>query len=420
MHTIHGFADSNCPTKGITQMNYGYYAKDENDSLLFLQYGVVARKVKNKDGSVEEVPMEGTNNAAEYYAMIQLHEHVCRWAAEQSIPLKDIQLFLYTDSKLLFNQVSDQWKVKGDNLKPLHAKMKTLKATLDYTLNWIERENNALANNLAADEVARDAFNTVEMKENLYRIGEHMQYKPTAVSFPEYEFARTYLSSRLPALKKDLTDELALDDPNPGNTTIILNDMIKEAALVESRIAKPTQEALQIDSRHHEGVKLHQKAGELASNAVLLLEPQYRAAFNGTFISLITSFRKADRDLTAEDLAGLARKSIAHDVKDPQAWLRNYARINNPAHYGEPNALQDGRPEDAGPIQRAFADLNETLRFFLVLAQKEDMDALKNEVTYYFAKLYTDRKVIETVTPDREPFGFTGTFEANSVWEDEK
>ena len=336
MKIIHGFGDSNCPTKGITQMNYGYYAKDELDNVILLEYGVVGRKVKTKDDTYEEVPMEGTNNAAEYYAMIQLHEHVCRWAEEQGIALTEIQLYLYTDSKLLYNQVTGQWKVKGDNLKPLHQRMLTLKKQLDYTLNWIERENNALANNLAADEVARDSFNKVEMKENIYRIGDHMHYKPTAVSFPKYEFARTYLASQLPQLKEELVDLISLDDPDPDVVRSCIKRMIREAHTVEARIAKPSEECLNINSKKREGVALHQKAGELASAAVLLLDPQYRAAFNGTFISLITSFRKANRELTSEELASLAKKSISMNEKDPQEWLRNYARINNPAHYGDP------------------------------------------------------------------------------------
>jgi ribonuclease HI len=415
---IHGFSDSNCPTKGLSKMHFGYYAKDDKENLLFLEHGVVSHVTTHDDGTEIKDPIIGTNNAAEYYSMIMLHEHVCRWAEQNSVKPENIKLYLYTDSRLMYNQVVGKWRVKNDNLKPLYVKMQRIKQLLPYEINWIEREENNLANNLAADEVARDTFNKMEMKDNIYRIQKHAAIKQCATSFPDYEFVRSYLFTGLPEVKAQLEEAIQESDINPATVRACLTRFRQEVGKIEERILIPQEEISRNSRRKIDGgVEKHKQAGLLASEAVMFLEPKHRAMFNGTFISLITSFRKAHRDVTPELLASMAKDSIARDTENPQQWLKNLARLWNPIN--------------AEYVGKAVERLKDSINFFDDLVVQGDFDGLRNELQYFFTSLFTDRmegleilKAAEGIVEGEEAseenrsavMDFTDTFEDKSVF----
>ena len=83
-----------------------------------------------------------TNNVAEYAALIRGLE----MALEHAVT--DIECF--TDSQLIANQVTGEWKIKQDHLRPLAVRAQSLmnrfgSASIDY----VPREMNADADKLA-------------------------------------------------------------------------------------------------------------------------------------------------------------------------------------------------------------------------------------------------------------------------------
>ncbi|RJQ33279.1 MAG: reverse transcriptase-like protein [Actinobacteria bacterium] len=84
---------------------------------------------------------EKTNNEAEYLALIYGLE-------EASKHTKKLKVF--SDSLLLVSQIKGDFKIKKDNLKTLHARVKELTKLFDYfTISHTYRENNKKADKMA-------------------------------------------------------------------------------------------------------------------------------------------------------------------------------------------------------------------------------------------------------------------------------
>lgn len=74
---------------------------------------------------------QGTNNEMEYEALIQaLSDDRSEGAT------------VYTDSELVVGQVTQGWKVKADNLRPLIAQARTLLKKRRASLVWVRRDQN--------------------------------------------------------------------------------------------------------------------------------------------------------------------------------------------------------------------------------------------------------------------------------------
>lgn len=83
-----------------------------------------------------------TNNEAEYYALLR---------AMTLVPKND-EVLIYSDSKLVVNQVNGKWKAKEARLNRLKEKaQELLKQFTKVTLKWVPRTQNKLANKLAQD-----------------------------------------------------------------------------------------------------------------------------------------------------------------------------------------------------------------------------------------------------------------------------
>ena len=85
---------------------------------------------------------EGTNNIAEYSALI------C--ALQEALILKAKKLTVFTDSELVFRQVTGSYKIKNDKLKFLCDQVQILMQGFDHVgLNHVRREKNKEADSLA-------------------------------------------------------------------------------------------------------------------------------------------------------------------------------------------------------------------------------------------------------------------------------
>lgn len=93
-----------------------------------------------------------TNNEAEYQALIAGLE----LAIEQGVT----ELEVLIDSQLVVSQVSGDWKIRKEHLRPLAVKARALLNRFDRaTLSHVEREKNA-----EADRLANQAMDAAELE----------------------------------------------------------------------------------------------------------------------------------------------------------------------------------------------------------------------------------------------------------------
>lgn len=92
---------------------------------------------------------ELTNNQAEYQALL-----LALKALSLQDKLKQIQLQIFSDSELLVRQLKGEYKVKNQGLKPLFQEaLLTLAKLGDYSVNYIPREKNDVADALANEAI---------------------------------------------------------------------------------------------------------------------------------------------------------------------------------------------------------------------------------------------------------------------------
>ena len=89
----------------------------------------------------------GTNNEAEYKALIMLLEEIAARGLKK--------VTVHGDSRLVISQVKGLWKVREERLRPLAERARELARTTGAVLQWVPRERNA-----AADALSNRAFSS--------------------------------------------------------------------------------------------------------------------------------------------------------------------------------------------------------------------------------------------------------------------
>ncbi len=97
---------------------YSFKVYDDNDQLLCW--------------SVREFANAITSNEAEYQGLIGLLVYLARMNYMKPITI-------YSDSKLMVNQVNGNWKIRANNLQQLYNVVDAI-IGIDYTLVWVPRE----------------------------------------------------------------------------------------------------------------------------------------------------------------------------------------------------------------------------------------------------------------------------------------
>ncbi len=83
-----------------------------------------------------------TNNVAEYEGLLAL----LNWAVDKKIQ----SLKVFSDSKLLVEQIKGRYKIKSENLKDLNLKAKEIiKKIPNFKIYYIKREHNKIADEIA-------------------------------------------------------------------------------------------------------------------------------------------------------------------------------------------------------------------------------------------------------------------------------
>lgn len=93
-------------------------------------------KVIDKDYGIIGTGAEMTNNVAEYTALIQAMQKV------KSLGLDNEKIVVRSDSRLVAEGMSKNWKIKAPRVLPLYTMAKMLASNMDITFEWIPREQN--------------------------------------------------------------------------------------------------------------------------------------------------------------------------------------------------------------------------------------------------------------------------------------
>ncbi len=86
---------------------------------------------------------EKTNNEAEYTGVILALEAV------RSLNLEGENIILFSDSEFLVRQLKGEYAVKADKIKPLFEQVDKLRQGLQIKFQWVPRDNNKIADELA-------------------------------------------------------------------------------------------------------------------------------------------------------------------------------------------------------------------------------------------------------------------------------
>jgi len=105
---------------------------------------------------------EGTNNEAEYKALIFALKKVKSLLGKKNIKNSEIECF--SDSQLIVNQLSGKYKIKEEDLKPLFIDAWNLKIEFkNVSFIYIPRENNK-----EADSLVKQALSTSQARNKLF------------------------------------------------------------------------------------------------------------------------------------------------------------------------------------------------------------------------------------------------------------
>lgn len=109
--------------------------------------GVVMCDRDSKEiGTYKRYVGSATNNVAEYLALIV--------ALQEAVKARVKDVSVYSDSELLVRQIQGTYRVKDDKLKQLYTLFDNLKEYFKcFSIEYIEREKNKVADNLAAKAI---------------------------------------------------------------------------------------------------------------------------------------------------------------------------------------------------------------------------------------------------------------------------
>ena len=110
--------------------------------------GIVIYKDGNIENTISEYTGVGTNNIAEYQAMIRGLEEIKKWKKPED------RVMIFVDSLLILRQAKGEWKVKNQGLMPYCEKAKELiKELKNVKILWNARGDNGIADRLAKEAI---------------------------------------------------------------------------------------------------------------------------------------------------------------------------------------------------------------------------------------------------------------------------
>ncbi|MEA1940500.1 MAG: NAD(P)-dependent oxidoreductase [Candidatus Caldatribacteriota bacterium] len=112
--------------------------------------GIVIYKDNEIIKKISEAPGYGTNNIAEYKALLRGLEELKETKAEK--------IEVYCDSQLVIKQINGKYKVKNKNIIPLFKQVKEVSQKIPGKILflWDSRDNNKIADGLAKEAVLKE------------------------------------------------------------------------------------------------------------------------------------------------------------------------------------------------------------------------------------------------------------------------
>ena len=112
---------------------------------------VVYDQEDKRVGQVSEYIGKNTNNVAEYMSLEKVLEYISRFETSKII--------IFTDSKLVHNQVKKIWKIKDKKILDIYLRLnKRLSAYSTVDLRLVPREENTEADRLVNEALDRKEF----------------------------------------------------------------------------------------------------------------------------------------------------------------------------------------------------------------------------------------------------------------------
>jgi ribonuclease HI len=110
--------------------------------------GVVIKEDNKTIKEISQTIGEATNNIAEYTALI--------YALQEALLLKATHLKIFTDSELLYKQVTGQYKIKQGHIQALFDQIKHLRKGFEHIdISHVLRDRNKEADKLATDALKK-------------------------------------------------------------------------------------------------------------------------------------------------------------------------------------------------------------------------------------------------------------------------
>jgi len=113
--------------------------------------GIVIYKEGVRAEELSEYLGEGTNNIAEYTAVLR--------ALETAFRMGEREVHLKSDSQLVVRQLNNEYKVKDEKLKEIKKKIDAIRSDMDVTFEHIPREKNEEADALSKSAATRGRGN---------------------------------------------------------------------------------------------------------------------------------------------------------------------------------------------------------------------------------------------------------------------
>lgn len=122
--------------------------------------GFLAVKGDKKIIEISKFAGSGTNNTAEYMALIEGLKALIEGGYNKE------KCIIYGDSQLVIMQVTGKWNCYKEHLKPLLAETQRLLQCFGAVqINWVNREKNAEADRLSKEGLERGLSNSLNKQE---------------------------------------------------------------------------------------------------------------------------------------------------------------------------------------------------------------------------------------------------------------
>lgn len=194
------------------EMEGGIWAKDENDKVLFMK----------------NISMgHGTCNQAEYYALIHLLKKL------KPLVKPGDEVLIHSDSQLMTKQLNGLWRVTKSDIKMLYKKVMSIREELPFSIKWVPRENNAIADALAQENRLKGSGRQAMMEDGRFRV---KRYTPCAELLGDRQMATMLCNRRLIDLREIVEGELQKPKVDYGRIVTQLKEMQMESANVVGQV----------------------------------------------------------------------------------------------------------------------------------------------------------------------------------------